>query len=112
MEFVTSFTEKNDFSTEQTNKIALSLEEAIVNICNYAYPDLSEGDIEVSCSLAEENLIIKILDNGIPFDIVAHADPDISEDISERRIGGLGILLIKKMENYIFQEKQFIREPE
>ena len=97
-EFVTSFAEEEGFLKEQTNKIALPLEEAIVNICNYAYPDRLDGEIEVCCSVTDgEKLIIQILDSGVPFDMESQGDPDISADVSERKIGGLGIFLIKKM---------------
>ncbi len=80
--------------------IELGVEEAFVNICKYAYPD-KEGDVEIKCNLDDDRFIIEITDEGIPFDINALPDPDITQNISERKIGGLGVLFIKKMADNI-----------
>ena len=58
----------------------------------------NEGDIEVICGLDNDNrFVIEITDSGIPFDIHSFDEPDLNADISERKVGGLGIYLIKKM---------------
>ena len=98
MDAVTSFAEQQGFSKLQTEKIALSLEEVIVNICHYAYPGNPEGEIEVTWNMDDDDsLIIKITDNGVHFDVEAKADPDTTLDIAERNVGGLGIFFVKKM---------------
>ena len=72
------------------------IEEIFVNIASYAYPE-STGNavIEFSC----ENGIMEItfIDQGVPFDPLAHSDPDINVPIEKRKVGGLGILMVKKM---------------
>ena len=89
--------EKQGIDRKRLMQINLSLEEVLVNICDYSYRD-NEGDIEVICGLDNDNrFVIEITDSGIPFDIDSFDEPDMNADISERKVGGLGIYLIKKM---------------
>jgi len=84
------------FDQKRIQEIELALEESLVNIFNYAYPD-EVGDVEVNCKLEAGRLIIEIIDSGIPFDMTSLPDPNLTADMEERKIGGLGIFLIKKM---------------
>ena len=72
------------------------MEEALVNIFNYAYHD-NIGDVEVACSTDNDLFIVDIIDSGIPFNLLSYKDPDLISDISERKIGGLGVFLMKKL---------------
>jgi anti-sigma regulatory factor (Ser/Thr protein kinase) len=49
------------------------------------------------CKIHGNRLIIEIIDSGIPFDITSLPDPNITADADQRKIGGLGAFLIKKM---------------
>ena len=84
------------FDQKQIGRIELALEEALVNICNYAYPE-EPGDVEVNCKEDNGHFFIEIIDSGNPFDMTSLPAPDLSSSIEERKIGGLGIFLIKKM---------------
>jgi serine/threonine-protein kinase RsbW len=81
---------------DQVYHLALATEEAFVNICKYSYPE-SHGEVELMCKPEGDRFVMEIADSGIPFDITALPDPDVTAGISERKIGGLGIFLIKKM---------------
>lgn len=104
----------NDFihaklsGTNCSNKILmnidLSVEELFVNIANYAYPD-KQGSVVVECWTDEESseVNIKFIDEGIPFNPLKKPDPDINASAEERKIGGLGIFLTKKlMDNVVY----------
>jgi anti-sigma regulatory factor (Ser/Thr protein kinase) len=84
------------FAPKKIREIELATEEALVNICNYAYPERT-GDVEVMCKLDSNRFIVEIIDSGIPFDITSLPDPDVTADADQRKIGGLGAFLIKKM---------------
>lgn len=76
----------------------LVLEEAVSNIIFYAYEgEEKEEEIDLSLRYEKPYLVIRLSDNGRPFDPTARQDPDISLAAAERPIGGLGIFLIKKM---------------
>jgi serine/threonine-protein kinase RsbW len=81
---------------ERIIEIELAIEEALVNIFNYSYPEKT-GDVEINCKVDHHQFIIEMIDSGIPFDMTSHPNPDLKSDLSERQIGGLGIYLIKRM---------------
>ncbi len=87
---------KQGFNQKKISHIELALEEALVNICSYSYPQ-EPGHAEVTCQHDDSRFIIEIIDSGIPFDITSLPDPDIHSSIEKRKIGGLGIFLLKKM---------------
>jgi len=97
MAFVVAFAEERGFLPDRMMEIELSLEEALINIIKYAYPE-GKGDVEISCILSgDDRFIVEICDNGIPFDVVSAGDPDVTSGIEERKIGGLGIFFIKRL---------------
>ena len=96
VEAVSECAREQGFDQKEIGKIQLALEEALVNICNYSYPD-EPGDAEVNCKQDNGRFIIEIIDSGIPFDMSSLPAPDVTSNIEERKIGGLGIFLIKKM---------------
>lgn len=79
-------------------KLRLSIEEAVVNVVQYAYEG-GIGWLEAGTSLDEDKLIlsIELRDAGTPFNPLEKADPDVTLDADQRQIGGLGIFLCKKM---------------
>jgi len=84
---------------ERVTEIGVATEEALVNICNYAYQDQT-GDVQVTCMLDDESrFIIEIEDTGIPFDVHGLNAPDLTDDISERQVGGLGVFILKELMN-------------
>src|SRR4030042_2553288 len=96
MDVVSRCAKEQGFTQKRINEIELAMEEALVNIFNYAYQD-NTGDVEVICSLNNDLFIVDIIDSGIPFNVLSHKDPDLTSDISEREIGGLGVFLMKKL---------------
>jgi serine/threonine-protein kinase RsbW len=77
--------------------IRLGLEEILVNIFSYAYPD-KEGLVELGFLVQlDGRLKIKITDWGIPFNPLAHDPPDLTREFSEREIGGMGIHLVRTL---------------
>jgi anti-sigma regulatory factor (Ser/Thr protein kinase) len=94
-----------DFDQKKIQEIELAVEEALVNIFNYAYPD-GPGEVEVNCRADQDHFAIEIIDSGIPFNMTSLPDPDLAADVDERRIGGLGIFLIKR----VVDEVKYCRE--
>jgi anti-sigma regulatory factor (Ser/Thr protein kinase) len=87
------FDEKNRF------QIRLAAEEILVNIINYAYPD-KPGDIEITLTPKEnKGLEIEVVDWGFAFNPLAQEEPKTCAPLEERKIGGLGIFLTRKVMN-------------
>lgn len=78
----------------------LAFEEAFVNICHHAYPN-QEGMAELSCSMEDGLFIVEISDTGVAFDLLSLPDPDLSSDLMERKIGGLGVYFIRTLSDKV-----------
>jgi anti-sigma regulatory factor (Ser/Thr protein kinase) len=95
--FVSECARKTGFSNKRLKEIELASEESLVNIFNYAYPEKS-GEVTVTCFSQKDTLLkIEIMDKGIPFDPLSLPEPDLHADLSERKVGGLGIFFIRQM---------------
>ncbi|PKG31246.1 ATP-binding protein [Methanoregula sp.] len=101
IQFVSGCARQCGYSESRTNEIELAAEEALVNICRYAYPE-EAGDVALTCRRSGRGrIVIKIEDSGIPFNPLSIPEPDLRPDIARRKAGGLGIFLMRKMVNEI-----------
>lgn len=90
-------------SSEACGRINLILEEALVNVVSYAYPEGVSGEITLTIRHDDiaEKLIFEIADEGTPFDPTAAPAPDQSADAEDRPIGGLGIHLVRTLSDNV-----------
>ena len=85
------------------DRISIASEEIFVNVASYAYSDSevanSSDKVMVSCSIDDDTheVDITFIDQGTPYNPLAHKDPDITTPTEEREIGGLGIFMVKNM---------------
>ena len=82
---------------EITNKIILAVDEACTNIIKHAYKFSPNGEIEVEIKLNKSKMVIDITDSGSHFDPNSVPNPNLIESQKQRRAGGLGIFLMKKL---------------
>lgn len=94
--FMDSISEENGMDMEMSMNVNLAVEEAVVNVMNYAYPEGTVGEVKIDASVAEGLLTITIADGGSPFDPTEKENPDINLPAEERSICGLGILLVRQ----------------
>lgn len=85
--------------------LQLALEETFVNICSYAYPD-GDGDAEISCAFDSETFVLEIVDSGKPFDLLSLPEPDVTLDLMDREIGGLGIHFIRTLSDNVSYRRE------
>ena len=92
-----SFCEANDLPMKAMFEINLVLEEILMNIISYGYDDDNEHEIVVQWWLSDNVLTLIITDDGKKFDPLIIPEPELDKSVDERKIGGLGIHLVKKM---------------
>ena len=85
-------------SAEMQTSICVAIEEIFVNIARYAYGG-GEGEVAFGIGFDADSRTVtfRLADKGIPFNPLKKEDPDITLSAEEREIGGLGILIAKKM---------------
>ena len=84
-----------DCTKRKFKEINLILEELFTNVVSYGFNDDKEHDIDLSMSCDEESLMIRMEDDGKPFDITTYDAPDTKCDLEKRCVGGLGIHMVK-----------------
>lgn len=77
-------------------KLKLACEEIVVNVTSYAYPEGSDGFLDVYIR-KDDRIVIRFEDGGVPFNPLEHENPDTTLSWDERPIGGLGIFLVRSM---------------
>ena len=87
------------------SKLRLAVEEAVVNVIKYAYPSGRHGSIHVAFMTDGRQLKITITDTGVSFDPTTIAKVDTSLSAKERKIGGLGIFLVREIMDSINYER-------
>lgn len=94
---VETLAERDNWPAALTFKVNLVLEELVLNVINYAYEESGHHvDVHLTCNA--DDLVIEITDEGIPFDPLQDAPaPDRESPTEERRVGGLGVYLVRTM---------------
>ena len=103
--FVDAVCEAVGLNPTVTMQMNLAIEEAVVNVMNYAYPRGKKGDVTIEALSNDVRLKFVIIDSGTPFDPTVHADVDTTLSAQERPIGGLGIHLVRQMMDSINYER-------
>lgn len=90
-------------------QLNLVLEEAVVNVIDYAYPEGGEHTFSLDVDKTADMLIFTLKDDGLPFNPLEQApEVDITLDAEDRAIGGLGIFLVQQM----MDDVEYQRTPE
>ncbi|CAO3423989.1 ATP-binding protein [Azospirillum endophyticum] len=94
---VDEFIERNDLPPDLPFKFNLCFDELITNTVSYGYPDSRPHEIRVRLELDGAELRAEVEDDADAFDPFADAPPpDLTSDVDNRRVGGLGVFLVQK----------------
>ena len=103
--FLKSVAETLGLDASTTRNIRLAVEEAVVNVMDYAYPAGTEGDITLKALSNNKYLKLSIIDSGMAFDPTEAARADTTLSAEDRPIGGLGIFLVRELMDTINYER-------
>ena len=103
--FVDEVCETVGFDMQTTMSMNLAIEEAVVNVMQYAYPQGTKGSIDIEAQANDERLKFTISDAGTPFDPTAQKEADTTLSAEDRPIGGLGIYLVRQIMDSINYER-------
>lgn len=88
-------------------KVKLVAEELGLNIIGHGYGNDDSQELEFRLIAADDRVTIEFIDEASPFDPLTETPaPDIGADIEERRVGGLGVYLVREM----MDEVKYVRE--
>jgi len=75
----------------------LALDEAFTNTISYAWPTGGDHQMTVTLMIGSDEIVAEISDDGIAFDPLQVAPPDLDADLDDRPIGGIGVHLVKTL---------------
>ena len=93
-------------SLKETMVLRLACEEIVMNVTSYAYPEGANGFLDVEIQKTDR-VTIRFEDGGVPFNPLEQKMPNTKLSWKQRRIGGLGIFLIRrKMDDvrYVYED--------
>ena len=95
--FVEEEMEKLEISPKISMKLMIAVDEIYSNIIRYS--GASEATIKIEKT--EKELHLWFIDNGKPYNPLDAEEPDITKSSEDRKIGGLGIFMVRKMLNNV-----------
>ena len=95
--FVDDFLDQIACPMKSRIQINIVIDEIFGNICHYAYKDsIGAVTVRVESGNTPKAVFLTFIDNGIPYNPLETEGTDITLSSEERKIGGLGIYLVKK----------------
>lgn len=92
-----AFVESHELPPKTGYTLALIVEELVTNIVKYGYAGADAGPLQLTVRLDGGRVVGTLVDAGAPFDPTAMKTPDVEADVDDRRIGGLGVHLVRAM---------------
>ena len=87
---------EHGFGPEEILDTQLAVEEVITNIILHGYEETG-GEIQISCTITPGRIGILVTDSAPPFNPLSIPKPDLEEDMEDRKIGGLGVYLLRQV---------------
>jgi len=103
-EFVTTVGRQAQFEEAEILNLELAVDEACANVIEHAYGHDITKEVVVRAKFDEESLQISVIDEGLGFDPNKTPQDSVEQLIHDRKSGGLGIRLIKKLMDEVSYE--------
>ena len=102
--FVDEICEAAGMDMATAMQMNLAIEEAVVNVMEYAYPAGTKGEVRIEAQVHDTYVEFTLSDDGMPFNPTKKGEVDTTLSAEERSIGGLGIMLVKHyMDSVIYK---------
>jgi len=103
---VNRFLEKHAIPHEAIYLANLAIEEIVTNIIKYGYDNTDHHTIAVNLTLLPNTIHLQLKDDGHPFDPLQTPEPDLNVPLAQRKVGGLGLHLIREMVSHIAYRRE------
>lgn len=110
-DFVAEHATNCGFKKQDVADIRLAVDEAYTNIIKHAYKNDKQKSVDIELGYNSSKLWISLLDTGDAFDPSNYSQPDVRKKIKEKKRGGVGVYLIKKlMDNVEYRTEGSVNE--
>lgn len=104
-QFLQDFWSEERLPPEHALSFELALEETFVNVVTHGASQGKVAEVQVTLLLSDRDLSMTLEDDGPHFDPLARPPPDVTADVSQRPVGGLGIFLVRKLMDTVSYER-------
>ena len=104
-EFLREFGSAAALAPAQVGTFELALEEIFMNIVMHGSQPGIAPRVEVSLNLGIESVTMTVEDDGPQFDPLSLPPPDVTASLADRRVGGLGVFLVRKIMDTVSYER-------
>jgi anti-sigma regulatory factor (Ser/Thr protein kinase) len=87
---------------DEVVRVRLAVEEAGANVIKHAYRPGATAHFHVTCETTADQLRIAVWDGGPAFDLAGIPEPHLQADVTRRRVGGLGLHLIRRWMDEVY----------
>jgi len=96
--FVRSVLKEHQIADVDINSMVLAVEEVVANLIIHSHNCNPREIIKLNI-LIEKNqgITFKIIDKGVGFNISEYKEPSINEIIRQKKKGGIGLILVKRI---------------
>lgn len=96
-DFVAKHASEFGFKKQEVADIRLAVDEAYTNIIKHAYKNDEQKSVDIKLGYNGDTFWISLLDTGDAFDPKNYSKPDVRQKIKEKKRGGVGVYLIRKL---------------
>src|SRR5690349_11626121 len=100
------FGAENRLPDAVVNDIQVALDEALSNVLAYGYEAPGGGTIVVRLAHQDGEVCIEVEDDGRAFDPLQVPPPDLTADLAERQVGGLGIHFVRSLMDTVSYDRR------
>lgn len=105
-DFIGLYGKRAGLSRKQISNMQLVMDEQATNIIRHAYQDMEKGNISVDFIVKSNKIVLISRDTGVEFNWNKVLDPDLDRYVDVKRKGGLGIMLIRKLTDEAYYERE------
>lgn len=105
-ELANSLLDRGGIGEPEAYATQLVLEEILSNVIRHGYEDSEGHEISVSLRASDGGVELQVEDDGREFDPLSAPEVDLGIPLEERRVGGLGIHLVRKMASEVRYRRQ------
>ena len=86
-----------DVTPDQISEVELIAEELLTNVVRALQTRGGAGGLSLDCAVTPAELVLTVRDDGPQFDPLAHKSPELDSPIDDRDVGGLGIVIVRRL---------------
>lgn len=95
--FVAKYATECGFKKQDVADIRLAVDEAYTNIIKHSYKYDDNKSVDIELGYNGNEFWVSLLDTGEAFDPSSYSEPDVRQQIKNKKRGGVGVYLIKKL---------------